>query len=109
MGRLKMWIFGGPSWVTFTSVARFLVVPRFARFVFRGQVRCLLLGLSCAQSSAIASRVAAIRRRGGKCRLAGDLAADDTKASKERYPVVFFFDVVRGFTPQVRQCVVGQK
>jgi hypothetical protein len=92
-----MWMFGGPSCVMLMSVAFFLVVPRFDRLVLRGQVRCRFLGLSLAQSSAIASRVAATRRRGGKCRLVGGVAADDPQTLEERYSVVVFVDAVRGF------------
>jgi hypothetical protein len=108
-GRLKMWMFGGPSCLMLRSVAFFLVVPRFDRLVLRGQVRCRLRGLSLAQSSAIASRIAATRRRGGKRRLVGGVAADDPQALQKRYPVVVLVDAVRGFVSQLGYRVVSQQ
>ena len=78
-------------------------------FTARGQVRSRRTGLGLSRISSIASRVAAASLRGGKSRLAGNLAADNTERADEGHPVGIKFGLVSGLAHQVPYSVMSQQ
>src|ERR1700758_2382299 len=79
------------------------------RFTARGQERSRRGGLGLSRISSIASRVATARRRGGKSRLPGNLAADDAECAYEGHPVRIKVGLVGGFSHQVPDSVMGEQ
>src|SRR5271170_81903 len=78
-------------------------------FTARGQVRSRRAGLGLSRISSIASRVAAASLRGGKSRLAGNLAADNPECADEGYPVRIEFGLVGCLAHEVPYSVVSQQ
>src|SRR6516164_6745516 len=78
-------------------------------FTARGQVRSRRTGLGLSMISSIASRVAAASLRGGKSRLAGNLAADNPERAYEGHPVRIEFGLVGGLPHQVPYPVMSQQ
>src|SRR6201987_1774278 len=79
------------------------------RFTARGQVRSLRGGFGRSAISSIASLEAFSSFRGGKSRLAGNLAADGAERSDERHPVRVKVGLVCCLAHQVPYPVMGEE
>jgi hypothetical protein len=79
------------------------------RLTTRGLARSRRLGTRCRNSSVVVAVMARASRRGGKARLAHDLAADHAKGADERDPVGVDLAVQGGLVHELPDGVVDQE
>src|ERR1700758_734634 len=103
-------MFGGVKYCVVVSLERF---ARWAwtctRSTTRGLLRCRRGGLSLSRISAKVAVRAFASLQGGKRRLVGDLAADDTQRSHERQSVRILVGLVCRFAHETPDRIVSEQ